>query len=268
MKKQMVKLLGIVCVPVGALFFNGCGPENMNESDLALEEQASDNWIFLNGAYSEWGHCNNAQDDNGDGLVDSADPDCHINPGPIRDLSVLDFPIGHNFFPDVTRDIPGGPGYLGNFRDPALITRWFRFLTEADGNTAGVNLMYPGTNPEIVPVPAMLPALIRQGTWHLGNNNNVSTRSLHVYDLFDPLHVPVPPSPAAAAAAAAQAPASDVAAATQGNVSSQYQQKVYKHAIGASTGGMPGWFYDATNSPFGGTGSQGGVRPARTGNPD
>lgn len=260
MNKQIVRLLGLVCIPVGALLLNACGPQEMTEQqEVVLDEAASDSWIFLNGTYSEYGHCNNAIDDNGNGLIDSYEPDCHINPGPLRDLSVYDFPVGHNYFPDVRMDLPGGPGYRGRFRDPDLITRWFRFLNEVDGNTAGIEFG-PGFNPEVVPVPLPLPGDTDQGTTHQGNNNDISIRALHVWDMFHPA------PPPAVGSAAADAPKA-AAVATDLSDAARYEPKVYTRAKGI-IGGWPGGMYDSQGSPFKGFGSQGAVQPARTGNPD
>lgn len=285
MKRRILTLLGVIAVPVGAILLSACGPEGMTD-EVTLDE-ASDNWIFLNGEYSEYGSCNNAIDDNGDGLVDGHDPDCHINPGPLRDLSIYDFPQGHNFFPDITKIFPGGPGWPGGFRDPVQITRWFRFLNEPDGNVAGINIYDPGVNPAIVPVPELLPELIRQGTLHQGNNNNPSERSLHVTDLYHPVPPPVAVAGAAiagaavagaaaagaeaAGAAAAQAPSAGAvaaagAAAANLDPGSRYNPR-YK-TTKPPRGAWPGVMYQAHGSPYTGVGSQGAQVRARTGNPD
>ena len=91
-------------------------------------------------------------------------------------------PQGHNYFPDVAKIVPGGPGSFGGFRDRAQINRWFRFLTEPDGNVAGIDLIAPGVNPAVVPIPAPLPGNVLQGTAAQGNNNDVSLLGLH--DLY------------------------------------------------------------------------------------
>lgn len=258
MKKGMLIKLGLACFPVVAIMLNACGPVNeANNEEIALD-QASDNWIYRDGLFSEWGSCNNAQDDDGDGLRDSHDPDCHLL-GPVRDLSVLDFPYGHNFFPDSSKVVPIGPGVPLmddlDFRDPELLTRWFRFLTEPDGNVNGLDIIGFGVNPEAVPVPAPLPVKIEQGTKAFGNNNNVDLRELHAFHLEHAAIV------APVVAAAANAPSSDAP-----NASSRYKPRFYKKSAG-SVGGWPGSFYSG-QGPFRGNGSQGGLQPADTGNGD
>lgn len=256
--KKRISTLGLILIPVSALLINACGPADMAESEVSLDEKASDSWVFINGVYSEYGHCNNALDDNGNGLVDSADPDCHVNPGPLRDLSLYDFPVGHNYFPDVRMDLPGGPGYLGKFRDPALITRWFRFLTEADGDVAATQILGNGVNPEIVPIPAILPLDTDQGTTHQGNNNDINITALHAWDMFHPVPAMM------YGAAAAQAPNAE--AIKQLGDNARYIPMVSTKSQ-SMTPGDPGWFYRA-QGPFSGNGSQGAIKPARTGNQD
>lgn len=249
MNKKILTLLGTIVVPVGALLLNACGPANEMDKELALD-QASDNWIMYNGMFSEYGRCNDAQDNDGDGLVDTADFDCHINAGPLRDTSLFNFPQGHNFFPDVSKIVPGGPGFPGGFRDRAQITRWLRFLTEPDGATAGIDLLSPGVNPEVVPTPSLLPMKIPQGTMAQGNNNNVSLRDLHALYLEHGQGIVTPAIPPKAVATPAD----------RFNIaSSEYIPPFYKTTAGIP-GGWPGVFYKG--------GSQGALQPARTGNPD
>lgn len=259
------KLLGIIALPVGALFLYACGPVENNENNpVELNESAADNWIYANGWFSEWGGCNNAIDDDGDGLRDSHDPDCHVL-GPIRDLSLAPFPVGHNYFPNVALDLPGGPGWLGDFRDPAMIARWMRFLTEPAGLVAGIDVYDPGINPAAVPLPAPLPAKVNMGSSAFGNNNNLSARSLHVGFVEHGFLPPPPPPPSVAAAANAPAePKPADAADTSKRYFSTHkgyddETKVAKEIGAAYTAQGPGAMK---------TGSQGANKPARTGNKD
>src|SRR4029077_16361221 len=123
MNKKIFGILGGISIPVVAILLNACGSVDVIDNDLALD-QASDNWIYWDGHVSEYGGCYNGWDDNGNGLKDSEDPDCHIYLGPLRDLSLATFPVGHNFFPDLSKIPYGGPGFDGNFRDIEQITRW------------------------------------------------------------------------------------------------------------------------------------------------
>lgn len=241
MNKKILTIIGVCAIPVGALLLSACGPVNDMDNSLALDE-ASNNWITLNGQLSEFGRCNDAWDNDGDGLVDSYDPDCHVV-GPLRDLSVYNYPQGHNFMPDVSKIIPGGPGFPGGFRDRAQITRWFRFLTEPDGNTAGIDLLSPGVNPDVVPTPALLPAKVHQGTAAQGNNNNVSLRALHALYLEHGEGIVPPTAPMAQPANPAQATAAE------------YIPPFYKNTAGW-VGGWPGVFYKG--------GSQGALQPIQT----
>ncbi len=229
MKKQTAKMLSILLIPVTTFLFNGCGPTEIANNELALDEATADSWTVYNGKLSEYGHCNNAVDDNGDGLIDDYDPDCHVNPGPLRDLSLLPFPLGHNFAPAIEMDLPFGPGYLGGFRDPALITRWFRFLTEYDGWVNGIWLLGPGVNPEVVPVPAPLPFHVNLGTMHPGNNNNLPVGLIN----GGPVGVGGPGGPVGAAGE--EAPLT---------TSSQYYDASYPKSLGP-IGEFPGAFYRA-----------------------
>ncbi len=232
MNKKILKIVGLSLVPAGALFLNACGPdESMINQELALDE-ASDNYVMPGGRVSEYGRCNDTQDNDGDGRADSYDPDCH-NIGPLRDLSVQNFPIGHNFAPDLSKIPAGGPGAPGGFRNRAQITRWFRFLTEADGGTAGITLLAPGVNHNVVPVPAPLGVKAMQGSYASGNNNNVDTRLL-----FDDSLEAVAPA--------------------TGNASTEYNK-----------GLLPAPWYNsfATGLGYKG-GSQNAYFPAKTGNPD
>lgn len=280
MNKRFVRILGIIFLPVSVLLINACGPEGMTEQDVVLDEN-TDNIFGYAGLYghqwSEYGKCNDALDNNGNGLVDSVDPDCHINPGPLRDLSILPFPFGHNYFPDVRLDIPGGPGYLGSFRDPAMLTRWSRFLIENNYLNGQLDFLGVGVNPEVVPIPMPLPERLNQGTFHQGNNNNVSARALHVFDMYHPNAAG--PAVVDQVAAAAKAPSADpkdktavsARAALRVNVpnagnygaSTRYVPQVY-----TKTSNRSGAMYRAggPNSGFGG--SQGADKAARTGNED
>lgn len=172
-------MVGIISIPAAALFLYACGPVETNVNEpVQLKDAAADNWIFANGWFSEWGGCNNAMDDDGDGLRDSHDPDCHV-PGPMRDLSLAPFPISHNYFPNIALDLPGGPGYEGDFRDPAMTTRWLRFLSEP-GPTAGINWTGPGINPSAVALPAALSKRVIMGSSAYGNNNDPDDGGLHL----------------------------------------------------------------------------------------
>lgn len=262
MKRRILTMLGIIAIPVGAILLNSCGPEAVTDSEVTLDE-ASDNWIFLDGWFSEYGACNDTLENDGDGLVDSHDPDCHINPGPMRDLSLFDFPQGHNYFPDITMDIPGGPGFDGGFRDIDLITRWFKFLDEPDGDIAGIDVYDPGVNPALVPIPAFADAPIPLGTFHQGNNNNPSVRSLHVVDLYHPAIV-IPPAPVVDGVAALQAPA-DTAVVGPLDPSARYNHN-FNETL-PPRGGWPGVMYTA-QGPFSYDGvAQSALRSARAGGP-
>ncbi len=251
MNKKIVTALGFCLIPVGAILLNACGPEGMNQEEVALNQDelaldtASDNWVRFDGFIpSEYGRCNAMWDVDGDGYVSSDDPDCHLNAGPLRDLSLYNFPVGHNFFPDLSKVPAGGPGVPGGFRDRAQMTRWFRFLTEPDGGTAGTILFGEGVNPEVVPVPMPLANKIPQGTAAYGNNNNVSIRGLTNWYGADPAFAPVAP--------AALAP-SPYSAARQLRVPAQYD-----HTSGPAL--LNGAYYKG--------GSQGAFHRMDTGNPD
>lgn len=248
MNRKIKLCYGAIIVPMGAILLNACGPIDNMESDLALTE-ASDNWIVVNGKLSEYGRCLDGIDNDGNGLVDSQDPDCHINAGPLRDLSLYNFPQGHNFAPDVSKIIPNGPGFPGGFRDRAQITRWFRFLTEPDGNIAATAYALPGVNPDVVPIPSLLPHKIHQGSMAQGNNNNVDLRSLHAFYLEHGngiVNTMVPPKEAAT-------PADKMNMAA-----SEYVPPYYKNAAGFP-GGWPGVFYKG--------GSQGALVPLKSASP-
>ncbi len=178
MNRKILIILGVVSIPVGAILLNSCGPVENMDNTLALDE-ASDNWIWWDGHISEYGGCYNGFDDNGNGLKDSEDPDCHIYLGPVRDLSVVDFPLGHNFFPDIAKVPAWSPASGGGFRDPGLISRWLRFLTEMDGGIAGLDIYKPGFDIDLVPIPQPSPVRIPLGTYAHGNNNNVDIGYMH-----------------------------------------------------------------------------------------
>lgn len=245
MNKKIVTALGLCLIPVGAILLTACGPEEsmLNQQDELALDTASDNWRMINNKYSEYGKCLDRWDNDGDGRVDEHDPDCHTI-GPLRDLSLYNYPVGHNFNPDVSKIPANSPGYPGGFRDRAQMVKWFRFLTEPDGYTAGMYLFGPGVNPELVPIPAPLAKKINQGTYHFGNNNNVSVRGLSGYFPGD---VVVP------AAAAADAPAAAAAAAQEFKVPAQYGKT-------SNFGLKQGLQYKG--------GSQTGKPPWSTGNPD
>lgn len=173
-------------VPFGVILMNACGPvEDMASQESTALSDASSNVLpaMYNGlpSFTQYGRCRAFWDVDGDGLAGPEDPDCHINVGPLRDLSLYDFPQGHNFFPDVSKIPGGGPGVPGGFRNRMQMTRWFRFLTEPDGGMAGNVAFGSGVNPEVVPIAAPLAKKINQGTYATGNNNNLSVRGLSNY---------------------------------------------------------------------------------------
>lgn len=262
MKKGTLVKLGLVLVPVGALLLNSCGPEAAieNTENVALDE-ASKDWGLGGPAmyayapwvgFTEYAHCNDGWDNDGNGLKDYEDPECHMGVGPLRDLSLYPFPQGHNYYGDISKDLPGSPGYGGSFRDPAMTARWLRFLTELDGSVAGIDLLSPGVNPEIVPFPEPLPFRVNQGTAHQGNNNNLDVAPLHeIYLDHDFLAAPV-------GASTPLIPAVGV----NPDVNAASSMHDFKYLNTTQT--IPGWgpkgFYNG--------GSQGAIVPARTGNPD
>lgn len=199
MNKKILTILSVLSIPIGALLLSACGPDmnSSNNDEVASDSAASDKLALESasseftsrgralpgyfgrvGRISEWGRCQDSWDNDGNGRTDSADPACHIL-GPIHDLSIAGFPVGHNFNPDPRMIPKGGPGSVGGFRDRALIIRWLRFLTEPDGNVAGMNIIAPGVNNDLVPIPQPLTKKIHQGTFADGNNNNVSPLDLH-----------------------------------------------------------------------------------------
>jgi hypothetical protein len=265
MKKKTLALL-MVLLPVGALLINSCGPEASVDSQNVALDEASKSWglgvglasgldMYVRPAlspwYSEYGHCNDGWDYDGNGLKDYEDPACHMGFGPLRDLSLFPFPEGHNFLPDIAKDLPGGPGYAGGFRDPAQITRWLRFLTELDGSVAGIDLLSPGVNPQVVPFPEPLPIRVNQGTQAQGNNNNLLVAPLHEiyldHDFLPPLagfDAPLIPAPVAGV------PPVDVAAASTMH---EFRYLGFTQPNPAIT---PQAFYNG--------GSQGAIRPVET----
>ncbi len=195
MNKKIVIILGFFLIPVGAILMNACGPvEDMTgQEELALNETSSN--VVLPMYYgipnlSQYGRCRAFWDTDGDGLAGPEDPDCHINAGPLRDLSLYDFPQGHNFFADAGKIPPGGPGTAGGFRNRMQMTRWFRFLTEPDGGVAGMTPYGAGVNPVVVPIAAPLAKKVNQGTLAEGNNNNLSVRGLTNYYGVDAAFMP------------------------------------------------------------------------------
>ena len=196
MNKKIVTILGFLVIPVGAILMNACGPvEEMagQQDELALNQESSDNLLPMYYGIpnlSQYGRCRAFWDTDGDGLAGPEDPDCHINAGPLRDLSLYDFPVGHNFFADATKIPPGGPGTPGGFRNRMQMTRWFRFLTEPDGGVAGMIPFGDGVNPVVVPIAAPLANKINQGTLAQGNNNNLSVRGLTNYYGIEPAFLP------------------------------------------------------------------------------
>lgn len=256
MKKKTLALLGVVFLPVGAILLNSCGPEaSMDVQDVALDE-VSNKWglgagpmyAYAHNAWiTEYGSCEDGWDNDGNGLKDAEDPACHIGPGPLRDLSLFNFPEGNNFFPDVAKDVPYGPGYMGLFRDPAMEARWFRFLTQADGSVAGIDLLSAGVNPDVVPFPEPLPVRQDQGTWAQGNNNNLFVPALHeIYLDHDFLPPPVGIGSPIIPAPSLGAPVDPVAASA-----------IHMFNYLGETQTIPGWgpraYYDG--------GSQGAIRP-------
>lgn len=176
MKKKIVTILGYCLIPIGAVLLSGCGPANM-DSELNLAENSDQYMRDLAGIPREV-HCWDGISDDGDGLVDQEDFDCRggglFGPfGPIRDLSIAPQPFSHNFAPVVPGVIPSSPGFGESFRSMPLYVKWLRYLTEIDGNVAGTSVYGPGVNPLATPVPAPLTNRVPQGTYAIGNNNNV-----------------------------------------------------------------------------------------------
>jgi len=172
MNKKIVFGLGLLLMPMGALLLTACGPaEDIDNAEIGLDE-ASDQYMYPQIPFSEYGLCNDGWDNDGNGLSDMADPACHVL-GPVRDLSVYPAPLGNNFAPDISQIPPGGPGVPGGFRDRDQITRWMRFLTGTNGYTAGIDLFNASMDSPAVPVPAPLYPKVLQGTAAQGNNNNI-----------------------------------------------------------------------------------------------
>jgi|SRR5579871_1217487 len=197
MNRQILGILVVIAIPMGAILFNGCGPVEGMDNELALDN-VSDNWIGWDGHVSEYGGCYDGFDNNGDGLKDSEDPDCHFYLGPIRDLSLAPYPIGSNFLPDIAKIPVGGPGWNGDFRNPEQISRWLRFLTDLNGEIEGLHFDRPGVDVTLIPLPQPLPARVPQGTFAHGNNNNLNIGFMHHAFLdhsFLPLAVDVAPVP-------------------------------------------------------------------------
>jgi hypothetical protein len=171
MNKRLALSLSLSLMPLGILFLGSCGPVD-SSTELALDE-SSDNFVGLN----EYGRCNDAWDNDGNGLVDMSDPACHF-PGPLKDLSVAPPFLGHNFAPDISLIPPGGPGFGGSFRNHEQITRWMRFLTDTYGITAGIDLYGASLDSPAVPLPVPLFPKVLQGTAAQGNNNNINALAL------------------------------------------------------------------------------------------
>ena len=173
MNKKKVYGLGLVLMPIGALFLTACGSvADRENADLKLAE-ASNNYYGFVGPWTEYGLCNDGWDNDGNGLRDVEDPACHVL-GPVRDLSLFPAPLGHNFAPDISVIPAGSPGSLpGGFRDRDQITRWMRFLTDTNGYTAGIDLFGAAMDSPMVPVPVPLFPKVLQGTAAQGNNNNI-----------------------------------------------------------------------------------------------
>lgn len=178
MKKKIVTFLGYCLIPIGAVLLSGCGPTNM-DSELNLAENSDQYVRDITGYPREIGHCWDGIDNNGNGLTDQEDIfDCqtvgpYANFGPIRDLSLAPQPFSHNFAPVLPGVIPSSPGFAESFRSMPLYVKWLRYLTEIDGNVAGTSVYGPGVNPLVTPVPAPLTNRVPQGTYAIGNNNNV-----------------------------------------------------------------------------------------------
>jgi hypothetical protein len=189
MKKKIVTILGYCLIPVGAVLLSACAPADMDQTEANLDT-VSDNYSSIGYGYggfgygglyglsyydlpripTEYGRCENAIDDDGDGDIDGADwRDCAVRP--VVDLSIAPAPIGHNFAPIVPGVVETSPGLAGGFRDPAMTTRWNRFKTDMGGVASGHQYIGPGV-PPYNPVPAPTSAKILQGTFHPGNNNN------------------------------------------------------------------------------------------------
>lgn len=173
MKNTLLRALNAGILLAALAIVNGCAQVD----DLSLE-QNSDNFGPF---FTEYGHCKDGWDNDGNGLVDEQDPNCHFV-GPLRDLSAAPtiesvvagvFSPGHNFLPNTDLIPIGGPGEPGGFRDYAQIADWFGFLTDMNGITAGtvVGPAY-GVDPKMSPTPAPLAYRNNRGTEAQGNNNN------------------------------------------------------------------------------------------------
>jgi len=233
MNRKILSILAVVAIPVGAILLNACGPVETTDNALAMDE-ASDNWIYWDGHISEYGACYDGFDNNGNGLKDSEDPDCHIYIGPVRDLSVAGYPVGHNFLPDIAKIPEWSPAAYGGFRDPGVISRWLRFLTELDGDIAGIDVDKPGFDITLVPLPQPTPEKIFLGTYAEGNNNNLDVTTMHTLFL-DHSFLP----------AGAVAPAAEVVAPAAGVVEVQADTRYvppFNRATGGPNGGIPGSF--------------------------
>lgn len=253
MNKKIVITLGFFLIPVGAILLNACAPVDETQAQELAMSDVSDN-IATPMYYgipnpTQYGHCRTFWDYDGNGWDGPEDPACHINAGPLRDLSLYNFPQGHNFLAD-QKIPPGGPGYGGGFRDRAQMTRWFRFLTEPDGGTAGFSAFGDGVNPLVSPIPAPLLNKVEQGTRAQGNNNNLSVRGLTNYYGIDPLFVP--------GAAGAEAPSAGKMPAYRASALEVKIPDLLNHVSNAED--FQGLSYKG--------GSQGAFHPKKLGNPD
>lgn len=172
MNKKLLSLLGLTFL---ISILNGCAQE---QSDLSLDN-ASDNYIMYNGVYTEYGQCSDGWDNDGDGLKDEQDPDCHT-PRLVNDLSLVPFLsncnlVGHNFCPDLSKVALGFTGFGGGFRDPTHIAAMTGALTNNYGWTAGIMPVGFGVDPLKQPLPVDTDHTFIKGSRHPGNNGDVAS---------------------------------------------------------------------------------------------
>ena len=171
MNKKLLSLLGLTFL---INMLSGCAQD---PSDLSLNN-ASDNYIMYNGVYTEYGKCSDGWDNDGDGLKDEQDPDCH-NPRLVNDLSLVPFlnncnAVGHNFCPDLSKSNIGYTGYdVASFRNASHIASMTGALTNNYGLTAGAMPIGYGVDPLKQPLPADVDHTFVKGNRHPGNNGDI-----------------------------------------------------------------------------------------------